>query len=97
MIRDYEILKGPVTSEKSTRVADQEKSQIVMKVARSANKREIKQAVERIFKVNVLHVTVLNVKGKKKMFKGREGQRKNWKKAYVTLQAGQDIQFVGAE
>ena len=90
------ILIGPVVSEKSTRVADQSK-QMVFKVLPDASKPEIRKAVEKMFDVTVTRVQVSNVKGKVKRFGQTMGRRSDWKKAYVTLAEGSDIDFVGAE
>ena len=90
------ILIGPVVSEKSTRVADQSK-QMVFKVLPDASKLEIRKAVEKMFDVSVSRIQVSNVKGKVKRFGQTMGRRSDWKKAYVTLAEGSDIDFVGAE
>ncbi|MEN8800725.1 MAG: 50S ribosomal protein L23 [Thiogranum sp.] len=90
------ILIGPVVSEKSTRVADQSK-QMVFKVLPDASKPEIRKAVEKMFDVTVTRVQVSNVKGKIKRFGQTMGRRSDWKKAYVTLAEGSDIDFVGAD
>ena len=90
------ILISPVVSEKSTRVADQSK-QIVFKVLPDASKPEIRKAVEKMFDVSVTAVQVSSVKGKIKRFGQTIGRRSDWKKAYVTLAEGSDIDFVGAE
>ena len=90
------ILIAPVVSEKSTRVADQSQ-QMVFKVLPDASKPEIRKAVEKMFDVTVTAVQVLNVKGKVKRFGQTIGRRSDWKKAYVTLAEGSDIDFVGAE
>ena len=63
---------------------------------KNATKTEIKQAVESLFEVKVAQVRVMNVKGKSKRFGNREGKRSDWRKAYVTLAQGQDIDFAGA-
>ena len=86
------ILLGPVTSEKSSMVADKN-NQVVFKVLNNATKPEVKQAVEKLFNVKVDNVSTCNVKGKKKRFGQRLGVRKSWKKAYVRLSAGHDINF----
>jgi large subunit ribosomal protein L23 len=92
----FKVLMGPIVSEKSATVADQHK-QVVFKVVRTATKPEIKAAVEMLFKnVKVKDVTIVNVKGKKKRFALRLGQRQDWKKAYVSLSEG-DINFATAE
>ena len=94
--RIFKVLKGPHVSEKSTRVGEKN-NQVVFKVACDATKYEIKSAVQELFKVDVEAVTVLNVKGKEKRFRQTVGRRKDWKKAYVTLKSGQDINFLAAE
>ena len=83
------VLLGPVVSEKTTRGAIN--NQYVFRVTPDSNKREIRSAVETLFGVKVEAVTTLNVKGKKKMFKGRSGRRVNWKKAVVKVSEGQMI------
>ena len=90
------ILVGVHVSEKAE-MSGQENKQIVFKVNRSANKLEVKNAVELFFKVKVKAVNILNVKGKQKRFAQRIGNRKNWKKAYVALMDGFDINFAGVE
>jgi large subunit ribosomal protein L23 len=90
------ILIAPVVSEKSTRVADQSR-QMVFKVLRDARKPEIRKAVEKMFDVTVTGVQVANVGGKVKRFGRSVGRRSAWKKAYVTLAEGSDIDFAGAE
>ena len=89
------ILEAPVISEKSTIAAEKDK-QIVFKVLRSASKKQVKNAVEAMFNVEVDAVRVLNVKGKKKRFGQSLGKRSDWKKAYVKLKAGYDIEFATA-
>lgn len=91
-----EVLLEPRISEKSTRVAEKN-SQFVFKVAGNANKQDIKLAVEKMFSVQVASVQVCNVKGKQKAFKYRKGSRQDWKKAYVKLKPGFDIDFLGAQ
>ena len=90
------ILISPVVSEKSTRVADQSK-QMVFRVLPDASKPEIRKAVEKMFDVTVTGVRVSIVKGKIKRFGQTIGRRSDWKKAYVTLAEGADIDFVGAD
>ena len=94
--RLLKILLAPHVSEKATRVAERH-NQIVFKVARDAAKPEIKDAVELLFKVKVKGVTVLNIKGKRKRFGAMQGRRSDWKKAYVSLEAGHEIDFMVAE
>jgi len=93
--RLMKILLSPHISEKSSIVADQN-NQIVLKVATDASKPEIKQAVELLFDVKVDRVQVSNVKGKTKRFGARMGRRSDWKKAYITLREGQQIDLLGA-
>ncbi|MBS35548.1 MAG: 50S ribosomal protein L23 [Thiotrichales bacterium] len=94
--RLMKVLVSPHVSEKSTRVADAH-GQFVFKVLPDARKPEIKQAVELMFKVEVESVQVMNVKGKRKGFGRVRGKRSDWKKAYVSLKPGHDIDFMGAE
>jgi len=90
------VLLGPHVSEKTTDVADRN-NQIAFKVRRDSSKMEIRRAVEMMFEVKVTNVQVVNCRGKIKRF-GREwGQRQHWKKAYVTLAEGDNIDFLGAE
>jgi len=91
--RLYQVLVAPIVSEKATAVAENG-NQVVFKVLRDATKPEIKAAVELLFKVEVEGVQVANVKGKVKRFKGATGRRKGWKKAFVSLKPGQEINFV---
>ncbi len=90
------ILLSPHVSEKATNAAEQS-NQIVFRVAGNATKKEIKGAVEMLFEVNVENVQVANVKGKTKRTQNGVGRRNDWKKAYIRLQEGQDINFIGAE
>lgn len=90
--RLLKVLLGPVVSEKSVSAAESG-NQFAFKVATNATKPEIKAAVEMLFEVNVEKIQVLNVKGKTKRFGQRFGKRADWKKAYVRLAAGQDINF----
>ena len=90
------ILREPHTSEKTTVLAEKLK-QFTFKVLKTATKREIKEAVEVMFKVKVSKVSVVNVKGKKKRFKQSNGQRSDWKKAFVALSPGSDIDFTVVE
>jgi len=90
------ILLAPIVSEKSSRIGD-ESRQIVFKVVPGASKPEIRAAVEQMFEVKVTAVKTANVKGKVKRFGQTMGRRSDWKKAYVTLAEGSDIDFMGAE
>jgi len=94
--RIFKVLIGPHVSEKASIVADKNKA-IVFKVARDANKCEIKNAVESLWNVKVDSVRTVVVKGKKKKFGRFEGRRQDWKKAYVSLKEGFDIDFLAAE
>ncbi|AXS78839.1 MAG: ribosomal protein [Proteobacteria bacterium] len=91
--RLMQVLLAPQISEKATYVADKH-NQVIFRVASDATKPEIKAAVELLFKVEVGAVQVANVKGKVKRFKGAVGRRKGWKKAYVSLKPGQELNFV---
>lgn len=88
------VLLGPVVSEKSTLAADNN-GQFVFRVTTDATKHEIGRAVELLFDVEVDNVRVLNVKGKRKRFGARNGRRPDWRKAYVRLKPGQDIDLGG--
>lgn len=90
----FDVIRAPHVSEKSTRVADKHR-QIVFEVRVDATKPLIKQAVEKMFNVQVERVTVLNAKGKRKQSGRIAGKRSDWKKAYVRLKPGQDIDFMG--
>jgi large subunit ribosomal protein L23 len=86
------LLLAPVVSEKATFIADKHE-QVVFRVADDATKPEIKAAVELMFKVQVESVQVSNVRGKEKRFGRFMGRRRHWKKAYVCLKPGQEINF----
>jgi len=90
--RLMKILIEPVVSEKSA-LAGERNRQYVFKVLRDANKREIRLAVEQLFDVDVQDVCVINVKGKVKRFGKMLGSRPNWRKAYVSLAPGHEIEF----
>lgn len=85
----YDVILGPVITEKSTLVS--EHNQVVFRVAMTATKPAIKAAVEALFSVKVLAVNTLRVQGKTKRFKGQTGKRADYKKAMVRLQDGQSI------
>ena len=93
--RLLKILLAPHLTEKSNRLTERY-NQVAFKVTRDATKPEIKDAVELLFKVKVKGVTVLNVKGKRKRFGALSGRRSDWKKAYVSLEAGHKIDFLAA-
>lgn len=86
----------PHVSDKTYGLSDTN-STIVFEVARFASKLDVKNAVEQLFEVKVESVNILNVKGKARRFGRVEGKTKAWKKAYVKLAEGHDINFVGAE
>ena len=90
--RLYRVLVGPIVSEKSTMLADKN-NQIAFRVVKDATKKEVKDAVELLFKVQVESVQVINLKGKQKRFGRFEGRRSDVRKAYVCLKPGQDINF----
>jgi len=92
----YKVLLSPHVSEKTTRVGEAA-NQYTFKVAKTASKQQIKEAVEALFDVNVLQVRTVNMKGKSKTFRFRSGKRSDWKKAYVSLAEGQSIDFYGTE
>lgn len=92
--RLLKVLLAPHVSEKST-VSAELSNTLVFKVLKDANKAEIKSAVEKLFEVEVSGVRTVNVKGKTKRHGMTFGKRKDWKKAYVTLKEGHDIDFVG--
>ena len=94
--RLYKVLLGPVISEKAAMAGDTS-NQVVFKVLRNAAKQEVKAAVEKLFNVKVEEVRTLLVKGKTKRTKHGMGQRSDWKKAYVRLAEGQEIDFSVAE
>ena len=87
--RHYDTILAPLITEKATQLSDHNK--LVFKVALDATKEEIAQAVEELFKVNVVKVNTLIQKGKTKRFRGRPGRRSDIKKAIVTLREGQSI------
>lgn len=90
------VIRGPHMSEKSHMAA--ESNQVVLKVRTDATKAEIRQAVELLFEVDVENVTVVNVKGKNKRFGMTRGRRNDWKKAYVRLAEGSEIEtLLGTE
>lgn len=91
--RLMQVLLAPQISEKATYVADKNE-QVIFRVASDATKPEVKAAVELLFKVSVESVQIANVKGKQKRFGRHMGSRKGWKKAYVCLKPGQEINFV---
>ena len=93
-LRMMSVLLAPHVSEKSTRIGDAS-NQVVFRVRSDARKPEIRRAVEKMFKVEVMHVQVLNVKGKRKGVQRRAGKRAAGKKAYVRLTPGPGIDLLG--
>ena len=94
--RLYQVLLAPRVTEKTTRVGE-ESNHYVFRVVQNANKSEVRSAVEMLFDVSVESVRIVNVKGKNKSFRMRTGKRSDWKKAYVRVQEGQVIDFLGGE
>lgn len=92
----YQVILAPHVSEKGTRTAEKHR-QVVFEVRPDATKPQIKAAVEKMFNVQVETVTVTNVRGKRKQSGRIQGRRQDWKKAYVKLKAGQDIDFLGQQ
>lgn len=94
--RLMQVLLGPHVSEKATALAEAG-NQVVFKVRGDATKTDIRQAVELLFEVKVERVSVVRIPAKQKRFGQRAGARQAWKKAYVRLAPGKDINFMGAE
>lgn len=90
--RIYKVLVGPQISEKST-MASEKGNQVVFRVALDANKLEIRHAIEKLFNVKVVQVRVLRMKGKLKRNRFGDVRRSDWKKAYIRLEQGHDIDF----
>ncbi len=91
-MKSYAILKRPLVTEKST-VEKDERNKLFFEVDRRANKIEIKEAVQKIFKVDVLDVATMAMKGKKKRVGRHFTKLPDWKKAVVTIKAGQRVEF----
>ncbi len=88
----YDVIKKPVITEKSTLEKDA-RNVVTVSVNPSANKIQIKEAAEKLFNVEVKFVRTVNVAGKVKRVGRNIGKRSNWKKAYITLNAGSNIDF----
>jgi large subunit ribosomal protein L23 len=86
------LIIGPCVTEKGT-AAGEKSNQVVFRVTREASKGAIREAVERLFKVTVVKVRTANFLGKKRVRGRQTGKRPDWKKAYVTLKAGERIEF----
>lgn len=93
--RLYKVIQQPLVSEKSIKITQH--NQYAFKVDQSANKHEVKTAIEKLFKVKVEKVNMLNVKPKPKRFGMILGKQKGWKKAYVKLEPGYEIDTTGAQ
>lgn len=93
MKHSYDVLRGPMLTEKGTLLKETD-NKVMFKVAKSANKIEIKNAIEEIFKVKVDRVTTMNYMGKTKRMGRYEGKRPDWKKAIVTLKEGEKLDFL---
>ena len=91
-----QVLLGPHVSEKSTAVAEAS-NQVVFKVRLDATKKQVRQAVEALFDVKVERVAIVRVTGKAKRFGTMLGRRSAWKKAYVRLAPGSELDFIGGE
>ncbi|WP_226470187.1 50S ribosomal protein L23 [Luteimonas panaciterrae] len=91
----YSVIRAPRVSEKTARM--QESNQYAFEVAKTATKADIKTAIEKLFDVKVEAVNVVNVKGKNKSFRQRQGSRGDWRKAYVKLADGQSIDVMTAK
>ncbi len=94
--RLMQVLLGPHVSEKATALAEGG-NQVVFKVRGDASKTDVRRAVELLFEVKVQRVTVARMPAKTKRFGQRAGTRSSWKKAYVRLAPGQDLNFMGTE
>lgn len=88
----YDVIKKPLITEKTT-IEKENKGIVAFQVHRDANKLEIKEAAEKLFKVEVVDVRTVNVAGKVKRVGKSIGKRSNWKKAYVTLKEGSSVDF----
>ena len=93
--KSLQSVLSPHVTEKATMVADK-LNQVIFKVRKDATKMQVKEAIEAMFKVDVKAVNLLNVKGKtKRASRNSMGKRADWKKAYVSIQTGQEINFTG--
>ena len=89
----YNVIVSPVITDKATNIS--EKNQYVFKVTISSDKKIIKQAIEKLFKVKVKSINTTKVKGKVKIFKGTKGRRADYKKAIVSLKEGENLDYSG--
>jgi large subunit ribosomal protein L23 len=90
----YQVIKKPVITEKAT-LQKESMNKFVFEVASKANKIEIKEAIEKLFNVKVLDVHTFKVRGKKKKLGRWQGEKRDWKKAIVSLRSGDQIEFFG--
>ena len=89
----YSTIVSPVITEKATKIS--ENNQFVFKVKIDSNKKEIKEAIEKLFKVKVREIKTLKIKGKNKVFKGTKGRRSDYKKAIISLNKGENLDYSG--
>ena len=89
----YNIVIAPIITEKATKIS--EKNQYVFKVKIDSNKKEIKQAIEKLFKVKIKKIKTIKIKGKSKIFKGTKGRRSDYKKAIICLNKGENLDYSG--
>lgn len=94
--RLLKIIVSQHISEKAT-IKAEKNNEYVFQILENATKPEVKDAIEFLFNTKVKSVRIVNVRPKKKLFRGVEGKRKGWKKAYVTLQADQKLDVMGAQ
>ena len=89
----YNIVIAPIITEKATKIS--EKNQYVFKVKIDSNKKEIKQAIEKLFKVKIKKIKTIKIKGKSKILKGTKGRRSDYKKAIICLNKGENLDYSG--
>ena len=89
----YNTVIAPIITEKATKIS--EKNQYVFKVKIDSNKKEIKQAIEKLFKVKIKKIKTIKIKGKSKIFKGTKGRRSDYKKAIICLNKGENLDYSG--
>ena len=89
----YNTIIAPIITEKATKIS--EKNQYVFKVKIDSNKKEIKQAIEKLFKVKIKKIKTIKIKGKSKTFKGTKGKRSDYKKAIICLNKGENLDYSG--
>ena len=90
------VLLGPHVSEKAARIGEKYR-QVVFRVRHDADKQQVRRAVEKMFEVKVADVQIVNVRGKQKRFGNKVGVRSSWKKAYVRLAPGSEINLAGEQ